>query len=183
MFNYYSNIIGQCRFEYRTQPPLSTVQDCNAYQGNIVKILLQCIVRRRTDVTDEFEIRWFRENTTGEVENLGRGFPDIAFGTDWLSRYHNTLLVNQQYNPSYAGKYWCQVINTTADPDQPLIRSNVFTLLPPENYTGTPCSGIGAVILQQIDNVTCADLPVHSELNTVHDTSTVTKATHLSHIG
>ena len=91
-------------------------------------------------VTDEFEVRWFRENTAGAVEDLGLGDPDVQIGMiDWLSRYHNTALFNQLYSPSLLGKYWCQVINTTADPDQPLMRSNVFTLLAPEDYSGSHC--------------------------------------------
>ena len=174
-------MIGQCGFEYLAQPPSSTVNGCNPYQGNIVRILLECVVRRKINVIDEFEVRWFRESTTGGVENLGHGDSDVRQGNDWLSRYHSTKLFNQQYNPSFAGKYWCQVINTTADPDQPLMRSNVFTLLPPDNYTKgtTLCSALG----QQIDNVTCADLPVHSEQNTPHDTTVVNQATHLHHLG
>ena len=68
--------------------------------------------------------------------NCGHGEPDMSLGKiHWFSRYH----INQQYNPSYLGKYWCQVINTTADSDQPLMRSNVFTLLAPENYTQPTC--------------------------------------------
>ena len=74
-------------------------------------------------------------------------------------------LLNQQYNPSFLGKYWCQVINTTADPDQPLMRSNVFTLLAPENYTGSTCSG--ASIIQTMANTTCADLPTQSDQTTL----------------
>ena len=165
---------GHCRFEYRKQPP-TTVHGCNPYQGNIVKISLECVVR---NVTDEFEIKWFRKNTTGGVEDLGRGDPDVRQGIDWISRYHNTKLIHQRYNSSFAGKYWCQVINTTADPDQPLMRSNVFTLLPPENCSASHCSSV-----QVIDNVTCADLPVHSELNTVHDATVVTQTTYLRHLG
>ena len=139
-------------------------------------------MRRQPGVTDEFEIKWYRENTTGEVEDLGQGEPDVPQGdNDWLSRYHNMKLFNQHYNPSFAGKYWCQVINTTADPDQHLMRSNVFTLLPPDSYTAPTCSG--AAVIQQVDNVTCADLPVHSELNTLLDTSVVTQTTHLPHLG
>ena len=131
---------------------------------------------------NDYEIRWFRENTAGGVEDLGRGEPDVPQGeNDWLSRYHNAKLFNQQYNPSFAGKYWCQVINTTADPDQPLMRSQVFTLLPPDNYNESTCSQSTA--LQRINNVTCADLPVHSEVNTIHDTSVVTQTTHLHFLG
>ena len=144
-------------------------------------ISLECVVRGQSGVNDSFEIRWFRENTTGVVEDLGRGDPDMALGNDWVSRYHNTKLFNQQYNYSFAGKYWCQVINTTADPDQPLMRSNVFTLLPPDNYTGLLCPPSSSV--QTIVNITCADLPVHSELNTIHDASGVTQTTHLPHLG
>ena len=144
-----------------------------------VRTLLQCIVRRQISVTDEFEVRWFIQNTTGGVEDLGRGDLEQAQGNNWLSRYHSTKLFDQQYNPSFAGKYWCQVINTTADPDQPLMRSNVFTLLPPDSYTAPTCSE--DLIIQHIDNVTCADLPVTSEQNTLHvlDTSVVNQATHL----
>ena len=124
----------------------------------MIKISLECVVRRQPGVNDSLEIRWFRENTTGVVEDLGRGDPDIAptIGNDWTSRYHNTKLFNQQYNPSFAGKYWCQVINTTADSDQPLMRSNVFTLLPPDNYTRPHCFPSSSV--QVIENETCADL-------------------------
>ena len=137
-------------------------------------------MRKQINVTDEFEIKWFRENTTGGVEDLGQGDPDVGQGSDWVSRYHNAKLFNQQYNPSFAGKYWCQVINTTADPDQPLMRSNVFTLLPPDNYTEVTCSKSSS--FQVIDNAACADLPIHSELNTLHDASVVIQTTHLHHL-
>ena len=101
-------------------------------------------MRNESQVTDNNEIRWYRENTTGGVEDLGQGDPDMAHiqGNVWLSRYHNTKLFNQQYNPGFAGKYWCQVINTTADPDQPIMRSNVFTLLPPDSYNTSTCTGV-----------------------------------------
>ena len=87
-------------------------------------------------------IRWFRKNTTGALEDLGLGDPVIQQGRNWTTQYHNTEFLNQPYSPSLLGKYWCQVINTTADPDQPLMRSNVFTLLAPGNYSGPTCSGV-----------------------------------------
>ena len=168
-------MIGQCRFEYVTQPSSSTVNGCNPYQGNTIQISLECIVRMLTGINDLIEIRWFRQNTTGGVKDLGRRFV-VKVRELWKSQCHITGVFNQ-YNPSLIGKYWCQVINTTADPDQPLMRSNVFTLLPPDNYTGSTCSG--AAILQHVDNVTCADLSVTSEQNTLLDTSVVNQATHL----
>ena len=90
------------------------------------------------------------------------GYPDqmhlMQSSTDWFSRYHNTAFLNQPYSPSLLGKYWCQLINTTADPDQPLtVRSNVFTLLAPGNYSGSPCAGTAQ--LQAVVNRKCADLP------------------------
>ena len=178
-------VYTECRFEYRRQPP--SCAHCTPYMPRTtpdatITISLDCVVRRQPGIIDSFEIRWFRENTTGIVEDLGRGDPEASQGNDWISRYHSTKLFNQRYNPSFAGKYWCQVINTTADPDQPLMRSNVFTLLPPDNYTGLfSCSPSSS--LQVIDNVTCADLPVHPELNTLHDASVVTQTTHLPHLG
>ena len=99
-------------------------------------------------------IKWFRENTTGVVENQGLGDPVIQLGMDQLSEYH---MINQPYSPSLLGKYWCQVINTTADPDQPLMRSNVFTLLAPGDYSNPTCIGVQSII-----NISCADQSAHS---------------------
>ena len=144
-----------CSFEYRRQPPSTTLNGCNPYHtGTTIVIVLECVVRRRAMIDDEFEVRWFRENTTGAVENLGLGNPNVQQGMDQLSRYHETEFINKPYSPSLLGKYWCQVINTTADPDQPLMRSNVFTLLAPGDYSGTTCSAF-----QFVENQTCADLP------------------------
>ena len=149
---------AECSFEYLRQPPSTTLDGCDPYtSSNRVSISLDCAIRRRAMVTDEFEVRWFRENTAGAVEDLGLGHPDQMLGMDWLSRYHNTAFFNQPYSPSLLGKYWCQVINTTADPDQPLMRSNVFTLLAPEDYSGSHCAG--SALLLFVDNQTCADLP------------------------
>ena len=151
-------------FEYTRQPPSTTLNCCNPYQNGFITIVLECYVRNQTN---EFEIRWFRENTTGAVEDLGLGDPDNSQGSmHWFSRYHASDFFNQQYNSSYLGKYWCQVINTTADPDQPLMRSNVFTLLAPENYTQPTCANQSNVT-QIMNNKTCADLPVHSEQTTL----------------
>ena len=119
---------------------------------------LECFVRRALG-EDDFEVRWFRENASGIVEPLGFGDPELGPMSQRRSRYHHTKFLHQQYNPSFLGKYWCQVINTTADPYQPLMRSNVFTLLAPENYTGPTCGGGNSV--QVIQNKSCADLPDH----------------------
>ena len=161
------------------QPPSTTINDCSPCQvgTNVIVTLLECVVKNESQVTDNYDIRWYRANTNRAVEDLGRGDPDTALDDIWLSRYHSTKLFNQQYNPSFAGKYWCQVINTTADPDQPLIRSNVFTLLPPDSYTAPTCSG--AALIQQEINKTCADLPVASELNSLLYTSVTIKVNHL----
>ena len=107
-------------------------------------------------MTDEYEVRWFRENTIGAVEDLGLGNPDTLLGMEWISRYHNIAFRNQQYSPSLLGKYWCQMITTADHPDQPLMRSNVFTLLAPGNYSGPACT-----LVQEVGNMTCADLPAN----------------------
>ena len=135
-------LTGQCSFEYLSQPPSTTLQDCNPYNNDSERricISLECTVRRAVGVSTSYSIRWFRENTTGAVEDLGLGDPIDQLGTDRISRYHDTTFLNQPYRPSLLGKYWCQVINKTADPDQPLMRSNVFTLLAPGNYCESKC--------------------------------------------
>ena len=116
-------------------------------------------MRRNFTANTSYSISWFRENTTGSVKSLGTGFPLVQHGTDRTSRYHDIELINQLYSPSLLGKYWCQVIDTTADPDQPLMRSNVFTLLAPGNYSGLQCTGV-----QTVNNLACADLSAHSKI-------------------
>ena len=68
---------AKCRFEYTKQPPSTTRDDCNPYEKpmDIIRIALECVVKRQTGVTDQFDIRWFRENATGAVEDLGTGDP------------------------------------------------------------------------------------------------------------
>ena len=157
---------GECSIWYTRQPPSTTIQDCSPYDRfNGIKIRMECIIRIPKGTSIMLEIRWFMENTTGFVVNLGSGsFENTRTQINTMdvlveSRYHNTNFNNQQYNPSFLGKYWCQVINTTADPDQPLMRSNVFTLLPPDNYTKPTC----LPSVQFINNVTCADLTSDSD--------------------
>ena len=119
-------------------------------------------------------IKWFRENTTGVVEDLGLGDPVTAVRIDQLSVFHRTAFLNQPYSPSLLGKYWCQVINTTADPDQPLMMSNVFTLLAPGDYRGTTCSSKPKLEYQVVQNITCADhRPAHYNQTTLSITTHV----------
>ena len=146
-------------FQYVRQPPSTTIQDCNPYnQENRIMIRLQCALKVHNNST--FEIRWFQKNTVGEVVNLGRGQLDnlialpMTMFSEAVSTYHNNKLLGNQYNPSFLGKYWCQVINTTDDSYQPLTRSNMFTLLPPENYTGQSCIRMTTQVEQ---NVSCAN--------------------------
>ena len=107
-----------------------------------------------------FEIRWFKKNNTEEVVDLGLGNVQeihTNMTRETRSRYHDYRFFNLAYNSSFLGKYWCQVINTTADPDQPLMRSNMFTLLPPDNYTGQPCA-----TSQFTSKTICADLTIET---------------------
>ena len=60
-------------------------------------------------------------------------------------------LLQPAVQPQLSRQVWCQVINTTADPDQPLMRSNMFTLLAPV-YTQ-----LTWLEVQSENNSTCAD--------------------------
>ena len=42
----------------------------------------------------------------------------------------------------------------------------MFTLLAPENYTQPTCAS-QSTVTQTMENITCADLPVHSEQTTL----------------
>ena len=111
-----------------------------------------------------------REHNWSEYKDLGLGDPIQQLSTtDRSSQYHDTAFFNQLYSPSLLGKYWCQVINTTADPDQPLMRSNVFTLLAPENYNGSACT-----LIQTVDNRTCANVSVNQQLPVQSGSSAIT---------
>ena len=104
LMNYYS---GRCSFEYRQQPPSTTLQDCNPYnQNNEICITLECAIRSILTTN----IRWFREYANGTVTDLGIGHKWLK-GVAWHSEYY----VNHEYNqlqPSVLGNYWCQVVNS-----------------------------------------------------------------------
>ena len=157
-------------FLYLSQPP-STTNGCRPYQFgiNFIIIHLQCSVRR-LNPTDSFQIIWFRERN-GQIEDLGPGSPHIQIPgpDDWLSRYHDTKLWVQPFRPELLGKYWCQVIKTSVNPHQPLLRSNEFTLLPPEDYSQFTCSN--TAMIQTVDNITCANLPDPSSTSQVHSST------------
>ena len=144
-----------------------TTANCNPYYQNYrIEISLECLILTKNNLNGTFQIKWFKENITEDLVDLGLGFPEhqtTHTQTEFItnSRYHDRLFLHQQYNTSFLGKYWCQVINTTADPDQPLMRSNVFTLLPPENYSELRCN----MSVQVVTKVKCADMPeIHKTL-------------------
>ena len=174
----YNTITGQtCSFAYLVQPLSTTLQSCNPYSQHrndiIVAISLGCTVRRHSTVNTNYSIEWFRENTDGLVQCLGLGDPVSQQSiTDRSSRYHDKKFINQPYSPSLLGKYWCQVINTTADPDQPLMRSNVFTLLAPLRYNEPMCTTV-----QADNNISCADLPDHDHSSLTSFTKTLSLTT------
>ena len=88
-------LTGQCSFEYRAQPPSTTVQGCNPYHtNNRILTSLECIVGRAVDVNTSYSIRWFRENSTGFAKDLGIGYPLVQQSTDRTSRYHVTAFFN-----------------------------------------------------------------------------------------
>ena len=109
------------------------------------------------------------------MEDLGIGFPLVQHSTDRTSRHHVVDFLNQSYGSSLLGKYWCQVINTTADPDQPLMRSNVFTLLAPGDYSESLCTAVQS----SHDTITCADLSNRTETTTSHLSQILKTATTL----
>ena len=157
---------GQCSFEYLTQPPSTTLQCCNPYQNGTILVSLECTVRRAVGASANYSIRWFRENTTGAVKDLGLGGPVFQLNRDRTSSYHDVVFLNQPYSPSLLGKYWCQVINTTGNP---LMRSNVFTLLAPGDYSEPTCTAE----VQTVNNIACADQPAHSSQIASSKTQTV----------
>ena len=59
--------VGNCSFQYLKQPPSTTISKCSPYHSDMIVIALECVVRKIPGVTTMFEIKWFRENTTGVV--------------------------------------------------------------------------------------------------------------------
>ena len=90
----------ECRFEYIWQPSSTNLGDCNPYMGMglnlMIRILLECIERRHSGVTDQFDIRWIRESTTGTVEDLGPGL-NTRSTNELTSKYSEPVFTNQTY--------------------------------------------------------------------------------------
>ena len=101
-----------------------------------------------------FEIRWLRGTMSVHQRTWGKVILKLEVLRIWHQDIY-TISTSCICNTCFLGKYWCQVINTAADPDQPLMRSNVFTLLAPENYIRMKYSG--DLQLQVMPNRTCTD--------------------------
>ena len=89
-----------------------------------------------------------------------------------MNGHRDIMTISLSTSPTLLGKYWCQVINTTADPDQPLMRSNVFTLLAPLRYNEPMCTTV-----QADNNISCADLPDHDHSSLTSFTKTLSLTT------
>ena len=87
---------AECSFEYRRQPPSTTLRDCNPYDNsNRIVIVLECVVRRMDGISTTFTIRWFRESTIGAVEDLGLGDPIFS---QWRVEIGHQDIMTQHYS-------------------------------------------------------------------------------------
>ena len=135
--------------EYHRQPPSTTLKGCNPYNHNgLIRIVLDCVVWNQT--ADEFEIRWFRENLAGAVEDLGHGDPDR------VSRYHHTNFIS---STSY-------------------LTSVSFNTLPENSAVFHTIQTNAAVHVITTANINCADLSVNQHVRFLVYTMAMSMHTH-----
>lgn len=108
-----------------------------------------------SDNAGSFDVHWFRQTPEGEVRDLGRGLT-VSETVNRISirlTFYNMVCTNFMA----AGDYWCQVVNTTAQPHTKLGMSNVLRIGYPNQYNPlslSTCTGD-----HRNKTNTCADLP------------------------
>ena len=105
---------------------------------------------------DSFDLSWYRRRSNdGMVENLGPGdMRQEHTDTESIVLSGITGLNLAAFSEDMPGDYWCQVEVTNSSGQFPLARSNILTLLRPEDYPGlSVCSGVHSV-----GTHTCADI-------------------------
>lgn len=129
---------------------------------HIIQVTLECAVRKQPMMRDvnSFEIRWFRRTLDDDIDGLGPGDPITVQGSTTISRYHDLNFFNAIYEDEdledVVGDYWCQVFNTAGEEPVPLMKSNIFSLLPPMRYNQSTCNLVPNIL--RVDNTSCADL-------------------------
>ena len=80
-----------------------------------------------------FDVHWFRRGDDNIVKDLGRltTFTDTQ---DEIEIVYGLHILNNPFDESMLGDYWCQPIDTSVEPNVHYGRSNIITILEPSEY-------------------------------------------------
>ena len=109
---------------------------------------------------DSSDLFWYRKRSCdGMVENLGPGTgKQEATNAEKIHLLGIANLNQAPFSEEMPGEYWCQAVITNSSGQYLATRSNVLTVLRPENYTGLAvCSSV-----PYTSAVMCAYPPVSS---------------------
>ena len=100
-----------------------------------------------------FDVHWFRRGGDNVVEDLGR-ITTFIDTQDEIEIVYGLHILDNPFNKSMLGDYWCQPIDTSVETNVYYGRSNIITILEPSEYDSNlpSCSEI-----PQNETVTCAD--------------------------
>ena len=101
-----------------------------------------------------FNVHWFRKGGDNVVEDLGilTTFPTDT--QDEIKIVYGLHLLDNPFDESMLGDYWCQPIDTSVEPNVHYGRSNIITILEPSEYdSNLPFCGE----IPRNETVTCAD--------------------------
>ena len=146
---------GHCTdFQYTVQPP--TELPCNPFNGNKWKLRTMCTVQILSG-SQSFDVHWFQRDKNGVVTDLGK--PEFyTSGNNRKEVYYGLNLNDNDFTESMLGTYWCQVIDTSQQPNVYLGISNSFIILRPNEYD----NGLSACLhttTVSISETKCADDP------------------------
>ena len=149
------HIIGNCSvYEFESQP-LLRLETCVPYDYDfnppLWRLRFKCEVENLSGRS--FDVHWFRKGYDNVVEDLGRlaTFRDTR---DEIEIVYGLHILDNPFDESMLGDYWCQPIDTSVEPNVHYGRSNKITILEPSEYDSNlpTCTGI---IKNRIN--TCAD--------------------------
>ena len=100
-----------------------------------------------------FDVHWFRRRDDNVVEDLGR-LRTNTNAKDKIEIIYGLHILNDPFDESMLGDYWCQPIDTSIEPNVHYGRSNIITILEPSEYdTNLPL----CIEIPRNETVTCAD--------------------------
>ena len=129
--------IGEC-FLFYTQQPSTTLKNCSSRPERYFELRMACIIIKSEEgnESNSFDLSWYRRRSCdGVVQNLGPDNSKQEWGDGVRINLQGIANLNgAPFSEEMPGEYWCQATITNDSGQYLVTKSNVLTVLRPEDY-------------------------------------------------